>query len=380
MKKLSIYLIGAGLLWGSTIKGQTGNTTIDSIFIGNQYRHYRLYVPLIYTPSAAAPLVLNLHGYASNNQAQQLYTAFDLVADTAGCLIAYPQGTKDLYNNPYWNAGTVANGVDDAEFLNALIDSLSQQYNINPQRIYITGLSNGGFMAQYMACFANQKIAAIASVAGTMFNNWSGSCNPGRTVPVLHIHGTADNVVPYVGNTTMYPVESMISFWINNNNCNSSASSYNFPDTQPNDGCTAQLSEYASCTGNTYTSLIKILNGGHSWPGGTALIDITNYDIHGSAEIWKFFLKHTLSQTLSISRDTLFSPSIHPNPATYFFTITPSHSVTAIFLYDLCGHLILQPTLNNGYVDISLLPDGLYLVGIQEKNNNTFYQKLIKNH
>src|SRR6187402_2104504 len=110
-------------------------------------RDYILYVPEMYTPGTAVPLIMNFHGYTSNNLEQMYYGDFRPIADTAGFIVVHPMGTVDLLGNPHWNVGWGTSSVDDVGFATALIDSLSAAYTIDPERIYSTGMSNGGFFS-----------------------------------------------------------------------------------------------------------------------------------------------------------------------------------------------------------------------------------------
>ena len=217
MQKAKLYL-SLLLLTGFFVSAQTGATVIDSISSSSIYRTYRLYKPLSYTGSQAYPLVINLHGYTSSAIAQQYYGNFMPIADTAKFLVVHPQGTKDASNQPYWNAGISTTGVNDLLFISQLIDSLKTIYNIDPNAIYSTGMSNGGFMSNFLACNLSNKITAIAGVTGTMFSSVSPTCNPGRPVPVMHIHGTADGTVPYNGGSGTLAVDTLMKFWRIKNN------------------------------------------------------------------------------------------------------------------------------------------------------------------
>lgn len=126
-------------------------------------REYRIYVPAIYNSTQAVPLLLNLHGYSSNNAQQQVYGNFTNIADTANFILIHPNGTIGNDGFRFWNSGFSASGPDDVGFLLALIDTISAQYNIDPNRIYTTGMSNGGFMSYELAC-QTTRFAAIASV------------------------------------------------------------------------------------------------------------------------------------------------------------------------------------------------------------------------
>ncbi|HPI09028.1 MAG TPA: PHB depolymerase family esterase, partial [Saprospiraceae bacterium] len=177
-----------------TLPAQT--TLTGTIQSGGLTREYRLYKPAVYNGSTAVPLVINMHGYSSNNLEQEFYGDFRGIADTANFLIVHPNGTLDNQGQRFWNAFGTGSNVDDVGFISDLIDTLSAAYNIDPQRIYATGMSNGGFMSYSLACELNERIAAIASVTGSMAPIKLASCNPQRPVPVMEIHGTADGVVP----------------------------------------------------------------------------------------------------------------------------------------------------------------------------------------
>ena len=160
-------------------------------------RTYRVHLPDNYNENENYPLVINMHGAGSNSFEEEFYTEFDQVADTAGIVMVYPDGVNNLWN--IFQDG----GVDDVGFISALIDTMHINYNIDLLRVYACGMSMGGFMSHRLGCQLNNRIAAIGSVAGLIvyFN-----CNFTRKVPVLQIHGTADDVVPYAGvtNTMQY--------------------------------------------------------------------------------------------------------------------------------------------------------------------------------
>ena len=140
-----------------------------TILSGGLTREYLLYVPAVYTGATAVPLIINLHGYTSSNVAQEFYGDFRPIADTANFLIVHPNGTIDDQGNRFWNTFGGNSTVDDVGFIAQLIDSLRAVYNIDPNRIYATGMSNGGFMSYQLACDLNNRIAAIASVTGSKF-------------------------------------------------------------------------------------------------------------------------------------------------------------------------------------------------------------------
>jgi len=132
-------------------------------------RSYILYVPESYDGTKAVPLVLNFHGYTSNAKDQMNYGDFRPLADKEGFIVVHPQGTL-LDGKTHWNVGgwTLASKVDDVAFTEALLDHLSSEYKIDAKRVYSTGMSNGGYMSFLLACQLSNRIAAVASVTGSM--------------------------------------------------------------------------------------------------------------------------------------------------------------------------------------------------------------------
>ena len=146
-------------------------TLLKSIVHDGIQRDYRIYVPSIYDGSMEVPVVFNIHGYGSNAFQQEAYGDFRPIADTANFILVAPDGTLDNSGTAFWNAfGSPTETVDDVGFISALIDTLAEDYSINLNRVYSTGMSNGGFMSYKLACGLSSRIAAIASVTGAMID------------------------------------------------------------------------------------------------------------------------------------------------------------------------------------------------------------------
>ena len=149
-------------------------------------------------------VLFNLHGYGSNALEQMAYTNFNDLANTKenNFILIHPQGaplnTVLTSSSSHWNSGgwTIGSTVDDVDFINTIIELVSQKYNLNQERIYSTGMSNGGFMSYHLACNLSSKIAAIASVTGSMSIQTYESCNPTHPTSILQVHGTIDVTVP----------------------------------------------------------------------------------------------------------------------------------------------------------------------------------------
>ncbi len=371
-----------GLVFISTsisLYAQTGVTIVDSILSGNIQRKFRLYKPTSYTGNVAVPLVFNLHGYTSNAIQQQFYGNFMPIADTANFLIVHPDGTGPA-NGQFWNAA-LAPTPNDVAFLNALIDSLKLQYNIDLNCVYTCGMSNGGIMSYYMGATSNSKFAAIASVTGTMFNPWL-NVTPGRIVPVMEIHGTADATVPYLGSVanSMAPIDTVLKRWRNHNACNSSSLVTNVPNINTNDGATAINYKFYNSNGKAYVEHYKVVSGAHTWPGAAFSVGVTCQDFNASLVIWKFFRQFKLNQfiTASIADIKISSPTInvYPNPTKDKLTAISESKILSLHVLSMDGRT-LQTAALSSVIDISNLANGIYFVSVNTEKG-TVIRKFVK--
>ena len=351
----------------------TGQTTIlGAITHDGLQREYILYVPASYTPGTPAPLVFNFHGYTSGALEQMFYGDFRPIADTAGFLLVHPQGTVDLLGNPHWNVGWGSSTVNDVGFTSALIDSLSAQYSIDQERVYSTGMSNGGFFSYKLACELSDRIAAIASVTGSMNTNQSTTCYAQHPMPVMEIHGTADPTVPYDGTAFFSSTPSVVGYWAQFNETDMPATVIQIDDSDPDDGSTVEHQLFENGNNGAEVEHYKVINGGHTWPGTAFTSAGTNHDIDASKEIWRFFSKydiHGLINPTSIDdpSDSSNEIKIYPNPATLSIAIeTKEKTNTPFSLTTLLGQQVAGGILENELTTLPLhgLPSGIYFLTV----------------
>jgi polyhydroxybutyrate depolymerase len=190
-------------------------------------RPVSVHVPPGYDPAVPAPLLILLHGYSATGDLQEFYLDLSAEADARGYLYATPSGTKDSLGFNYWNATAACcdiddSGVDDVAYLRSLLDDIEAIFNVDRKRVYFAGHSNGGFMAHRMACEYADKIAAIASLAGSTHADES-DCQPTSPVATLNIHGTFDAIIRHRGGEILgdaYPsAEETTARWATYNNC-----------------------------------------------------------------------------------------------------------------------------------------------------------------
>ena len=270
--------------------GLAQQTLNQSIFHDNLKRDYIIHIPSSYDNETPFPLVLCFHGYGGSASGIS-YTNFNYVSDTASFIVVYPQGTL-FKGKSHWNVGRWALGsnVDDVGFVSSLLDSLSESYNIDQSRIYSTGMSNGGYMSFLLACQLSERIAAIASVTGSMTPQTYNLCNPQRPIPVLQIHGTNDRKVPYKGKPKWtLSINKVLEYWINHNNCDTSPSEMSFPDINISDRSHVSRLTWLNGDNSVVTDHIIVHGGRHVWFGAWG-----NMEINSSAEIWRFFSKYDI--------------------------------------------------------------------------------------
>ncbi|MFC2176221.1 T9SS type A sorting domain-containing protein [Bacteroidota bacterium] len=362
-------------------------TVKDTIVHDGLERAYILYVPANYSEAAAAPLVINFHGHTSNSQEQMFYGDFTKIAEAEGFIVVHPMGTLDFQNEPYWNAG-FGGAVDDVGFTESLIDSLSAQYNIDQARVYSTGMSNGGYMSYTLACELSNRIAAIASVTGSMTTAQLNSCSPSRAVPVMEIHGTADPTVLYEGKGFSESIPDVIDYWVDFNNCSAEPVITQVPNYNTNDGCTATHYVYKAGDDGVEVEHYKIVDGAHTWPGAPINIGVTNRDIDASEKIWEFFNKYDMNGRriglgINQSETILKDVSVYPNPATNFVAITwNAVEVESISVVNAVGaevgfySITSQNSLTLATEDWG---KGLYLIEGRTKQNDRFVTRFLVN-
>jgi polyhydroxybutyrate depolymerase len=264
--------------------------------------------------------------------------------------------------------------VDDVGFLSALIDTINRDYHINLRRVYSTGMSNGGFMSYRLACELSHRIAAIASVTGSMTDSMRTNCHSVRPVPVLHFHGTTDPVVNYNGAGNILSVDASLQYWINNNNCPVSGSITPLPDVVTSDNSTVTKLYWGLCDNQTEVEHYKVTGGGHTWPGSDnnffGLVGNLNEDINASEIIWEFFNRHSLPAGFTSVNEVSSANNlvnVFPNPVANTLTIEWNEAqVNSVQITDLSGRIVAKTDVGtfSGSLKFSVadFSPGIYLI------------------
>ncbi len=294
LKILSIGLVGlASLLLSSGLPVSAQAEVRLTLTHGGLTREAILYRPTAHhTP---LPTLLVLHGSGGDGRRMQQLTNFNHLADAEGFMVVYPDGVARE-----WNDGRIfrPSTVDDVGFISALIDRLVAEYGADPERIFASGISNGGLMSYRLACDLSGKIRGIAAVAANLARDLHPNCTPRLPIAVLIMNGTADPLVPYNGGEIMggrgvvLSTEETVAFWRAHNQCTDRPEVQALPNRAPLDRTRVYLTAYQNCAAKV--ALYRIEGGGHTWAGGlqhlpAALVGRHSRDIDASAVIWAFF-------------------------------------------------------------------------------------------
>ena len=265
-----------------------------SIHSGGFDRTFKVHIPPSYSSQSATPLVLNFHGRGGTAFDHEDFSVFSTKADEAGFIVVYPQatGSPTTWQDLPFNSEYSDTEVNEVLFVRDLIEHLESELNIDPQRIYAVGMSNGGGMTHRLACDMADKFAAIAPVAGA-FYLWD-DCQPSQPIPVVAFHSMKDDVVPYEGTDNplfidIPAIPDWAQAWAELNDCDPT------PETSSIDKIIT-VDTWSGCADQATVTLYSMLLGGHNWPndffGGSDADSIKVNDV-----IWDFFQAHPKSNT-----------------------------------------------------------------------------------
>jgi polyhydroxybutyrate depolymerase len=277
---------------------------LRTLIVDKQKRTYWVHVPPGYDAKKPTPVVLALHGATMPAKVMEALSGLSKTADQAGFIVAYPNGAGANPILQTWNSGGFAPLIalgkpNDVEFIGKVLDDLEARLNVDTKRVYATGMSNGAMMCYRVAAEMSDRIAAIAPVCGTMAVD---KYEPKRPVPVLHIHGTADNLVPFEGpNSTVASivkfrsVEETIAVCVKRNGCATEAKTTELP--MPRDKYKITRRAYEGCKDGAEVILYVVDGGGHTWPGrafGGGILGAYTLNMQANEVIWDFFRRHKL--------------------------------------------------------------------------------------
>lgn len=266
-------------------KSNYNNTNVQSIFYDGLNREYILYVPSSYDGLAEVPLLFNFHGFGGS--ASEFINDADmrLLAESETFIVVYPQGSL-LDNISHWNAcptgGDNKSDTNDFGFVEVLINEISSTLRIDLDRIYAAGYSNGGMMAYGLANYKSDLIAAVASVSGAMLDCVGLTSHP---MPVIHLHGTSDGVIPYNGNSDWNSAQNTLDHWINFNN----TSTIPIVNSVNSGGMTIEHYVYDQGDRSVSVDHYKYIGGEHVW------FNATFQGQNTSELVWSFVSRYDIN-------------------------------------------------------------------------------------
>ncbi len=298
-----------------TVGGSFSSRTIA--IAGQGARAYSLLTPSGVAPGTALPVLLAIHGGGGTARINASTSLLSALAQQRKVLVVYTEGTGLIQT---YNAGACCgtartNNVDDVAYFHAVLNDLAARDNIDSQRIYSTGFSNGGMMSHRLACAMSDRIAGIAAVGGASGQydrqlNQYYSCNPARPIPILIVHAANDRNYPYAGgfgdglsDTDFYPVDSTANDWITRNNVSNQGVIEN---VTPTTTCTRFATRVDTSRPSAAVTKCRVdpidvfdaatgivFGGGHSWPGGNRSLsagsDTPLQDFNANTYLWNFF-------------------------------------------------------------------------------------------
>ena len=272
-------------------------------------REYIIHIPKNLTEDS--PLVFIIHGFTGSAEGISAYSDMNSIAERESFIAVYPQGTKDINGNTFFNVGYEFHDdstINDVSFIRELVRSLSQEFNLSRKKAFATGMSNGGDMSYLLACTSSDLFKAVAPVAGVLMKGLKDSCELNSPVPVFEIHGTADKISLFEGDLNneegwgaYYDLPSTIDFFakryqLTNKSVNQIISKKSGADYD------IFFERHWSDDLEEEVWMYRIEDGRHVWPGikfnwwdnplAWFYFGSGNEDINASEEVWAFFKKY----------------------------------------------------------------------------------------
>jgi polyhydroxybutyrate depolymerase len=281
----------------NVVYGQSNGELADQGYT----RTYDIYTPKSYSPSRPMPLVMVFHGDEGSGRSISNVSQFNKLADQKGFIVVYP----DAINQRWSIRKKKERNIDDVSFVKNLINHIEKVRNIDSRRIYASGFSRGGILTQALSCQLSDRIAAFASVAGSLPSRLKPKCQPEMPVSMLMINGTNDQSVHYQGDKktqkgSLVSIPEAIEFWRTHNQCPEyTANNVSFVAGNQSDRSKLKTYSYSGCSAGSEVVELAVVNGGHLWYGGSSTDkDVNDFNkdlgLDSTQTIWDFFERHTL--------------------------------------------------------------------------------------
>jgi polyhydroxybutyrate depolymerase len=313
--------------------------TKETMTLDNVDRSYVVHLPKGYDDKQHYPVVILLHGMNQDSDDMERLTRFNELADKDSIIAVYPSALHGRWNfgiqqspqqqyrrGPYRRPGYGYPGrypgggggypppqrepgernrpqqADDVDFLNRMLDRLANKFAVDRARVYVTGLSDGGFMTLKVGCELADRVAAIGIVGAAMPKTMV--CIPSRPLPAVMMNGTDDPVVKYGGGTgkngrfATISAEDTAKQWAKYDRCAEKPAKSKVP-AHGKGSMETKVDTFTGCQQDAAVVLYSIKGGGNTWPGGEQYesektIGKTSEDLDANSTLWSFFVTRKL--------------------------------------------------------------------------------------
>lgn len=369
MKYVWIFLL---MLWSSIVFAQM---VVKRIVHDGTMREYAVFVPRSYPSIEPCPVVVNFHGDGYSGSQQAAMSSFNSIADTANCIVVYPEALPDGAGVQRWHP-EASSAIDDVGFIDRLLDTLSADYRIDSDKVYAIGFSTGGAFCYTLSCRLSHRFGGMAIVSGALRRDLFHSCST-DPMPFLQIHGTSDTIIPQHGNTTYISVHEVIRYWTQRNGTDTVGVYISLANIVLNDQSTVDVGQFHSSSCYPLNQII-VNNGGHSWPGsGLFISGNTNMDFSASHTIWGF-LAH--SNCITSAHELPSKPRLKTYVATLTQTLHWEGEASdryTLTIYNASGQAVARVAAGQSYYSLVALPRGWYLA-VWEDQHRRHLQAFIR--
>lgn len=266
-----------------------GVTTFEQVFTASTGRSRRvLYVRPVAAPVGRVPAMVVLHYGGGNPEVMANLTQIgELVRDT-GIWAILPEASGRAWNHDPRRDNN--RNADDVDLITRVIDNAVGAFPIDVRRVYMTGFSSGGYMAQRYVCQRPERVAALAYVSSTLLDSLASTCLLNTATPTLGMHGTSDARVSFGDRIGLSSAPDTARFYAGRNGCLGPPTRTRLPDIA-RDGTTVDLDAWTSCSSARPVRFYTINNGGHTWPGNdlqTGARGRITQDVDATRVIWDF--------------------------------------------------------------------------------------------
>lgn len=278
-----------GRLGGTYLEPTPGATRFETAIEHRGLGRPVLYIrPEVAAPGKAPAVVMLSYSFTTPQTMANVVRAGRLAAEH-GVWVILPTAVLR-----HWQESPVRRSfADDVGYLTKVIKDAVKRYPIDPDRVYMAGLSNGAYMTTRFVCEQSSLLAGIAVVGATMRTQQVKRCHDNKPLPVFMIAGTHDLLSPYNGRLGLLSVDEVLNYWSERNGCDSAARVDSALPNPVDDGMHTIRTDIQNCASGADIRLLTVVDGGHAWPSGNTFLSDTPFatatqDFSATAKLWAY--------------------------------------------------------------------------------------------